>query len=67
MLPFEKLGPFRSQHLHQEKDDVSDVAFDELVDKAGSLDLVKDRVDLVSLLADVLKDVVHFAAVKHLF
>ena len=66
MRPLELICTLGPQQLHQEENQVGNVAFDELVDKAGSLDLVQDRINLVSLLTHVLEHVVNFTGVEHL-
>ena len=66
MRSFELFGTLGPKQLHQEENQVGDVAFDKLVYKAGPLDLVQDRVDLVGLLTHVFEHVVNFTGVEHL-
>ena len=67
MCPLELICSLGPKQLHQEEDQISDVALNELVDEARSLDLIKNWIDLVCLLTHVLKYVVDFTGVKHLF
>ena len=65
MGAFELFCTLGAEDLHHEENYVGDVAFDELVDKAGSLDLVKNGINLVGLRTDVLKYVIYFRGVEH--
>jgi len=65
MSAFELLGALRAKYLHHEENDICDIAFDKLVDKAGPLDLVENGVNFVGLCTDVLKYVVYFRSVEH--
>ena len=65
MSAFELLSALGAKYLHHEENDICNVAFDKLVDKAGPLDLIKNGVNFVCLCADVLKYVVYFRSVEH--
>ncbi len=60
MRSLELFSSYRSQLLHQKQDYVGDVALNELIDEAWSLDLVENGVDFVRLGSHILEYVVYF-------